>query len=134
MFRAIPRSTKRVAAGAAATMMLLAGLAAGRAAFAQLFPFQSNKAEAIDPGQAVVAGYRSYLRGDYPGTIGPMQLASTNLPELGDYALYYLAAAQARNGDQQSAADNYRRVAENFPQSVLANSSQIEYARSELKL
>jgi soluble lytic murein transglycosylase len=133
MLGTVTGSTKRVAAAVAAIMIMLAGLTQHRTAFAQLFPFQSNKAEAIDPRQAFVEGYRAYLHGDYAAAIGPLQLAST-LPDLGDYALYYLAAAQAASGDRSSAANNYRRIAENYPQSILAHSSQVEYARIELKL
>src|ERR1700704_5791637 len=95
------RLTKRVAVGGAALTIVLAGLVVQRAVFAQLFPFQSNKDEAIDPGPAFREGYRSYQRGDYPTAIGRLQLASTNFPDLGDYGLYYLAAAQAGSGDQR---------------------------------
>jgi soluble lytic murein transglycosylase len=133
MLEAVTGSTKRFAASAAAIMIVLAGLALSRAALAQLFPFQSNKAEAIEPRPAFVQGYRAYLHGDYAAAIGPLQLATT-LPDVGDYALYYLAAAQAPSGDQASAADNYRRIAENYPQSILAHSSQVEYARIEIKV
>jgi soluble lytic murein transglycosylase len=133
MLGSVTGSTKRFAAGVAAIMIVLAGVTPSGTALAQLLPFQSNKAEAIDPRQAFVEGYRAYLRGDYAAAIGPLQLAST-LPDLGDYALYYLAAAQVASGDQAGAADNYRRLGENYPQSVLANSSHVEYARIELKL
>jgi soluble lytic murein transglycosylase len=105
-----------------------------RPAQAQLFPFQRNKAEPIDPARALLEGYRAYQSGDYPAAIGRLELAATNFPPAGDYAFYYLAAAQAANGDSLGAAGNYRRLTETYPQSVLADSALLEYARLELKV
>ncbi|HVN90706.1 MAG TPA: transglycosylase SLT domain-containing protein [Candidatus Binataceae bacterium] len=102
--------------------------------FAQFLPFQSNKAVPIDAAQAFIEGYRAYKSGDDLAAIGRLELATTNFQAVGDYAFYFLAAAQAESGDIRSAADNYRRVTLNYPQSVLADSSLLEYARLQFKL
>lgn len=124
----------RRAGGVVAAVAIVLGGWVTRPALAQFLPFQANKAEPIDASQAFQEGYRAYRNGDYPMAIGRLKVAASNFPAAGDYAFYYLAAAQAANGDNRSAADNYRRVTEDYPQSVLANASLLEYAALELKL
>jgi soluble lytic murein transglycosylase len=101
---------------------------------AQRLPFERNKVEPIDPKGAFVEGYHAYQQRDMIVTIGRMRLAASQLPELADYALFYLASAERESGDRQSAADDFRRLTLMYPQSVWANHAGLEYARLELKL
>jgi soluble lytic murein transglycosylase len=97
-----------------------------------MMPFAVNTVVPIDPGQAFVEGYRAYQQADFPVVIGRMQLASAKLPEVADYALFYLASAQAKLNNQAQAADTYRRLFTRYPQSVLADEAEMEYAQLEL--
>src|SRR5579863_3535293 len=71
---------------------------------AQMLPFERNKVEPIDPRQAFVEGYNAYRRGDWPAVIERMQLASAQVPDLIDYALFFQGRAQRENGDLAGAA------------------------------
>jgi soluble lytic murein transglycosylase len=104
------------------------------AELAQRLPFEPNKIEPIDPKAAFVEGYHSYENRDLIATIGHMQLAASQLPELADYALFYLASAERDNGDSQSAANDFRQLMLSYPQSVWSDDAGLEYARLELKL
>src|ERR1700720_1062623 len=73
-------------------------------ALAQRLPFERNKVEPIDPRQAFVEGYNAYRRNDWPAVIERMQLASAQVPDLIDYALFFQGRAQRENGDLASAA------------------------------
>jgi soluble lytic murein transglycosylase len=106
---------------------------AGPDELAQLLPFERNKVEPIDARKAFADGYQAYKRRDYIAAIGPMQLAAARVPELADYALFYLGSAQRDSGDAEDAANAFLRLADYYPQSVLADSAGIEYARLELK-
>jgi tetratricopeptide (TPR) repeat protein len=101
---------------------------------AQMFPFERNPAVPIDPRQAFVEGVRAVQGRDFPTAVGRLQLAVAKLPEVGDYALFYLGRAQEGNGDRQGAADAYRLLGETYPQSVLADAAGVDYARLELAL
>ncbi len=101
---------------------------------AQMLPFERNPSVPIDPRQAFVEGVRAVQGRDFPMAIGRLQLAVAKLPEVGDYALFYLGRALDGNGDRQGAADAYRRLGETYPQSVLAATADIDYARLELAL
>ena len=101
---------------------------------AQYLPFERNKVEPIDARRAFVTGYRAWLQHDYIAAIGPMQLASTSIPELADYANFYLGAAYRDNRNPNEAADAFLRVVQNYPQSVLAPAAGLEYAKLELSL
>src|ERR1700719_4442464 len=90
-------------------------------AFAQRLPFERNKVEPIDPRQAFVEGYYAYRRGDWPAVIERMQLASAQVPDLIDYALFFQGRAQRENGDLAGAATTLRRLTATYPQSVLAD-------------
>jgi soluble lytic murein transglycosylase len=101
---------------------------------AQRLPFERNDVEPIDPKAAFVDGYNAYKQQDLITTIGRMRLAAGHLPDLADYALFYLASAERDNGDIQAAADDFRRLTLAYPQSVWVDSAGLEYARLELKL
>jgi len=101
---------------------------------AQRLPFERNKIEPIDPKAAFAEGYQAYMHHDLIAAIGRMRLAASQLPELADYAFFYLASAERDNGDSQDAADDFRRVTLSYPQSVWFDAANLEYARLELKL
>ncbi|MBV8356350.1 MAG: transglycosylase SLT domain-containing protein, partial [Deltaproteobacteria bacterium] len=101
---------------------------------AQRLPFERNKIEPIDPKAAFVEGYQAYKHRDLIATIGRMQFAASRLPDLADYALFYLASAERDNGDSQAAANDFRRLMLSYPQSVWSDDAGLEYARLELKL
>ena len=105
-----------------------------RGAFAQRLPFERNKVEPIDPRQAFVEGYNAYKRGDWPAVIERMQLVSAQVPELVDYALFFQGRAQRENGDLAGAATTLRRLTATYPQSVLADQANLDFAEIELKL
>jgi soluble lytic murein transglycosylase len=105
-----------------------------RGAFAQRLPFERNKVEPIDPRQAFVEGYNAYRRGDWPAVIERMQLASAQVPELIDYALFFQGRAQRENGDLAGAAATLQRLTASYPQSVLADQATLDFAEIELKL
>jgi soluble lytic murein transglycosylase len=101
---------------------------------AQRLPFEPNKIEPIDPKTAFLEGYIAYKHRDLIATIGRMQFAASRLPDLVDYAVFYLASAERDNGDSQAAASDFRRVTVSYPQSVWSDDANLEYARLELKL
>ncbi len=105
-----------------------------RGALAQMFPFERNKVEVIDPHEAFVEGYNAFQRGDWLATIERMQLAAAQMPELIDYALYYQGSAQRANGDLSGAATTLQRLTASYPHSVLADPAEIAFAEIELKL
>src|SRR5580698_622703 len=82
----------------------------GRVAIAQIFPFERNKVEQIDPRQAFVDGYTAYQRRDWLAAIERMQLAATQVPELVDYALFFQGRAQQENGDLAGGAATLQRL------------------------
>jgi len=104
------------------------------AELAQRLPFERNKIEPIDPKAAFMEGYQAYQHRDLIATIGRMQFAVSQLPDLADYALFYLASAERDNGDSQAAANDFRRLMLSYPQSVWSDDAGLEYARLELKL
>ncbi len=111
-----------------------ADTADGRFTLAQLLPFERNKVEPIDPRKAFVEGYEAYQRRDYFAVIERMQLVAKSLPGLADYALYYLGEAQRANGDSQDAALAFGELTQSYPQSVLADAGNLEYARLQIDL
>ncbi|MBV8770887.1 MAG: transglycosylase SLT domain-containing protein [Deltaproteobacteria bacterium] len=100
---------------------------------AQWLPFERNRVEPIDPKGAFVEGYHSYQHRDLIATIGRMRYAASQLPQLADYALFYLALAERDNGDDQAAAGDFGRLTVSYPQSVWREQAGLEYARLELK-
>ena len=54
-----------------------------------------------------------------------MELASKSLPELADYALFYLGSAQRDNGRTENAADAFQRLTALYPQSVWAKKGSV---------
>jgi soluble lytic murein transglycosylase len=112
-------------------MVAVAGLiAAGLSAQ----PTQYDLSQAAAPRELFSTGYQAWKRRDFPATIAAMNQAAAKVPELGDYALFYLGAAQAASNDLPGAAASYRGLTENYPSSVLADAAGVEYARLELKL
>jgi peptidoglycan lytic transglycosylase len=108
--------------------------AADKTLLAQLLPFEHLKVVPIDPHQSFLEGYEAYRRRDFPSAIERMELAAQEFPELADYALYYLGSAERDNGSAQDAATAFLRLVDSYPQSVLADGAELEYARLELKL
>jgi soluble lytic murein transglycosylase len=106
----------------------------GRNAPAQMFPFERNKVEPIDPRQAFVEGYNAYQSHDWLATIERMQLVAAQVPDLADYALFYQGRAQQENGDLAGAAATLSRLTAGYPQSVLADRAALDYAEIQLKL
>src|SRR5579872_5212018 len=102
-FGAERASLPRVDGGPKPQQQLVPGLQ-----LAQRLPFEPNKIEPIDPKTAFLEGYQAYKSHDLIGTIARMQLAAAQLPDLADYALYYLASAERDDGNSQAAADDFR--------------------------
>lgn len=119
---------------AAASMRLFVPALQVRRALAQRLPFERNKVEPIDPRQAFVEGYNAYKRRDWPAVIERMQLATAQVPELIDYALFFQGRAQRENGDLAGAAVTLRQLTASYPQSVLADQATVDFAEIELKL
>ncbi len=105
-----------------------------RITLAQMLPFQHYKVEPIDPREAFVEGYRAYRSRDWPMVIERMQLATSQVPDLEDYALFYQSRAQRENGDLAGAVANLQRLTASYPQSVLVDRGELDYADLELKL
>jgi soluble lytic murein transglycosylase len=103
-------------------------------AIAQMLPFQHYKVEQIDPHQAFAEGYRAYQSQDWPTVIERMQLATQQVPELIDYALFFQGRAQSASGDLAGAAASFQRLAASYPQSVWADEAELDFADVELKL
>jgi soluble lytic murein transglycosylase len=104
------------------------------AELAQGLPTGHNKIAPIDPRAAFVEGYRAYERHDLITTISCMRFAAARLPDLADYALFYLASAERDNGDSQSAVSDFSLLSVSYPQSVWSDNARVDYARLELKL
>lgn len=88
----------------------------------------------IDPQKSFVQGYHAYQAGDYMKAIERMTLAANEYSPLADYALFYLGSAQRDNGDKQDAAATFKRLRNEYPQSVFAGAAALDYARIELGL
>jgi soluble lytic murein transglycosylase-like protein/tetratricopeptide (TPR) repeat protein len=105
-----------------------------RYALAQMLPFQHYKVEQIDPRQAFAEGYRAYQSQDWPTVIERMQLATLQVPELIDYALFFQGRAQSASGDLAGAAATLQRLTASYPESVWADEAELDFADVELKL
>jgi len=81
-----------------------------------------------------VEGYHAYQQRDPRITIQRMRIAVRQCPTLADYALFYLASAERDSGDSNDAANDFRRLTLNYPQSVWRDQAGLEYARLQLKL
>ena len=99
-----------------------------------MIPFSHETVVPIDVHKAFVEGYEAYRNHDLVETVERMELASKGLPELADYALFYLGSAQRDNGRTEDAADAFQRLTALYPQSVWADIAGVEYARLELTL
>ncbi len=103
-------------------------------AIAQMLPFQHYKVEPIDARQAFVEGYRAYQNRDWPTVVERMQLATVQVPDLIDYALFFQGRAQSESGDLAGAAATFQRLTASYPQSVWADEAELDFADVELKL
>ena len=128
------RSSRPRPAAARFAIALLAAILSGGFAAAQMLPFERNKVVNFDPRQSFAEGYQAWSRHDWPVAIERMQLVRARVPELADYALFYMADAERQSGDPRGAADNFLSLATEFPHSVFANRAELEYARIELDL
>lgn len=99
-----------------------------------LIPFSHETVVPIDVRKAFLEGYQAYKNHDLVAAVERMELASKSLPELADYALFYLGSAQRDNGRTENAADAFQRLTALYPQSVWADIAGVEYARLELTL
>src|SRR6266852_6212247 len=99
-----------------------------------MIPFSHETVVPIDVHKAFVEGYEAYRNHDLVAAVERMELASKSLPELADYALFYLGSAQRDNGRTENAADAFQRLTALYPQSVWADIAGVEYARLELTL
>jgi soluble lytic murein transglycosylase len=87
-----------------------------------------------DARQAFATGYKAFVEHDYPRAIKDLTLAADHYPGLGDYALFYLAQAQAGQADMSGAAATLERLRAEYPQSVLTPGGELELAQIFLKL
>lgn len=108
--------------------------AVGTGAHAVLAQFSVMTVVPIDPQKAFVEGYQAYRSQDYMKAIERMTLATSKYPALADYALFYLGLAQRDSGDMQAAAETFKRLPSEYPQSVFANVASLDYAQIELRL
>jgi soluble lytic murein transglycosylase len=92
---------------------------AGSAAQSGAQPGAATRPAPSSPEQAFVEGHQAYERRDFALAADRMKLAAAGYPQLGDYALFYLASAQRAQGDQAGAAASFRRVLESYPQSIV---------------
>ena len=88
----------------------------------------------VDAKQAFVEGYRAYVGRDYRKAITNLTFAASNYPALGDYALFYLAEAQSRQGDLAGASATFERLRAEYPQSVMIGPGELSLAQIFLKL
>jgi soluble lytic murein transglycosylase len=94
----------------------------------------SVAAKPPDARMVFMEGYRAYQHRDPATTIQCMRIALAQLPEIADYALFYLASAERDSGDNEDAANDFRRVTLTYPQSIWSDRAGLEYARLQLKL
>lgn len=87
-----------------------------------------------DGRTAFVDGYRAFQARDAARAIAQLKFAVDNFPALGDYALFYLGAAQRDTGDLSGAASTLERLGLDYPQSVLVNRGDLDRAEILLKL
>jgi len=87
-----------------------------------------------DARQAFATGYKAFVDHDYARAIKYLTLAADHYPGLGDYALFYLAQAQAGQADMTGAVATLERLRAEYPQSVLTPGGELELAQIFLKL
>ncbi len=70
-------------------------------------PHQTHAPARVSTAQLapLAEGIEHFEQKDYPAAIPSLARARTQVPELGDYGTYYLAAAQDAQGDQAAALD-----------------------------
>jgi soluble lytic murein transglycosylase len=94
----------------------------------------TSSSAAADGDQAFLDGYRAYSSRDFPHAIDRLGYAADNSQALPDYALYYLGLARRDSGDLLAAVDAFDRLLKSYPQSVNADSAELERADALLKL
>lgn len=87
-----------------------------------------------DAKQAFANGYRAYVVRDYRRAVTDLSVAASRYPTLGDYALFYMARAQAELGNLADAAATLQRLRAEYPQSVMVPRGELELAQILLKL
>jgi len=87
-----------------------------------------------DARQAFATGYKAFMDHNYARAIKDLTLAADHYPGLGDYALFYLAEAQAAQADLRAAAATLERLRGEYPQSVLTPPGELKLAQIFLKL
>jgi len=87
-----------------------------------------------DARQAFATGYKAFNDHDYARAIKDLTLAADHYSGLGDYALFYLAEAQAAQADLTGALGTLERLRAEYPQSVLTPPGELELAQIFLKL
>src|SRR5260370_2117502 len=93
-----------------------------------MIPFSHETVVPIDVHKAFVEGYEAYRNHDLVAAVERMELASKSLPELADYALFYLGSAQRDNGRTENAADAFQRLTALSPQSDWADTAGCAHA------
>jgi len=87
-----------------------------------------------DARQAFATGYKALNDHAYARAIKDLTLAADHYSGLGDYALFYLAEAQAAQADLTGALGTLERLRAEYPQSVLTPPGELELAQIFLKL
>ncbi len=103
------------------------------AAAASAVPLPPDTAPA-DAKQVFVDGYKAFAGRDYARAITDLTSAAANYPTMADYALFYLASAQAEQGDLAGAAATFQRLRAEYPESVMTPRGELELAQILLKL
>jgi soluble lytic murein transglycosylase len=83
--------------------------------------------------QEFLRGYRAELNGDLEQAVQVLASLGGRYPNLGDYVLFYLGRAQSGLGQLGAAETSFERLLQNYPQSILANRSELELAKLALK-
>ena len=79
-------------------------------------------------------GYRNYLAGRPPIAIQPLTAAADGCPGLADYSLYYLGLAQRDSGNLAASEEALSRMANDYPQSVMAGEGMLALGQVQFKL
>src|SRR5581483_4617941 len=94
----------------------------------------SPESAPADAKQAFADGYRAYVARDYRRAVTDLSVAAARYPTLGDYALFYMALAQAEQGNLADAAATLQRLRAEYAQSVMVPRGELELAHILLKL
>src|SRR5207302_5362255 len=78
-------------------------------------------------------GYRAYSQHNWTAAMSDLRAAAESYPQLGDYALYYLARSAVEAGDLSTANTAANRLIETYPQSVMAQRARLLLADIAMK-